>query len=174
LKVEYAGGKLSVNARNASLNQILQEIAGKTGMKLSGGVSEERVFGQYGPSSPSVVLASLLDGTGSNMLLVDSPKGPAELILTPRTGGPTPPNPHPAPEEHAAETPAEPPPPSIPSPGSMTQQVIRHRGIGHPPTPGSLPETTPEGGAPNADGAASPNGIKTPQQINEQQPQQNQ
>ena len=79
LKVDYAGGRLSVNASNASLNQILQEIAGRTGMKITGGVSDERVFGQYGPSSPSVVLVALLDGTGSNMLLVDNGKGPTEF-----------------------------------------------------------------------------------------------
>jgi hypothetical protein len=185
LKVDYAPGKLSVNARNASLNQILQEIAGKIGMKITGGVSEERVFGQYGPSSPSIVLAALLDGTGSNMLLVDHPKGPTELILTPRTGGPTPPNPHPAPAEHAEESPAEqptPPPPVTPA------QVIPRRGMGHPPAPGSNPEingapgTSENPGTPNGNGdsPASPNGTKSPQQIYnqlrqmQQQNQQNQ
>jgi hypothetical protein len=170
LKVDYVGGKLSVNASNASLNQILHEIAGKTGMKLTGGVNEERVFGQYGPSPPSVVLASLLDGTGSNMLLVNSAKGPAELILTPRSGGPTPPNPNPQPpppEEHAEEPPAEQPA----SPQAPPPALLQHRGIGHPPTPGSgqengTPGTTDNPTSPNGgDTPASPNGTRTPQQI---------
>jgi hypothetical protein len=178
LKVDYAPGKLSVNARNASLNQILQEIAGKIGMKITGGVREERVFGQYGPSSPSIVLQALLDGTGGNMLLVDHPKGPTELILTPRSGGPTPPSPHPAPEERAEEVPTDQPaqPPVTPA------QVIPRRGMGHPPAPGSNPEmnaapgTSDNPGTPNGDSPASPNGTKTPQQIYNQlrQMQQNQ
>lgn len=83
MTVDYAAGKLTVTATNASLNRILREVSRSIGMKITGGVADERVFGQYGPSTPSVVLADLLDGTGSNMLLVDGAKGPTELILTP-------------------------------------------------------------------------------------------
>ena len=92
LEVAYVDGMLTVNAANAGLNQILKQISQKTGMKVSGTVAEESVFGQYGPLPVAEVLASLLDGTGSNMLLVDNSSGPAELILTPRRGGVTPPN----------------------------------------------------------------------------------
>lgn len=94
LDVAYVDGKLTVDATNANLNQVLRDISQKTGMKVSGGVSEESVFGHYGPSPVAEVLASLLDGTGSNMLLVDNKTGPFELILTPRRGGATPPNPN--------------------------------------------------------------------------------
>jgi hypothetical protein len=83
-----------VSANNSSLNQILREIARLTGMKITGGVSEDRVFGTYGPSEPATILRALLDGTGSNMLLVANQADvPTELVLTPRVGGASPPNP---------------------------------------------------------------------------------
>ncbi len=92
--VTYSSGLLTVAASNSSLNGILREIARQTGMKVTGGVAEDRVFGTYGPASPSAVLAALLDGTGSNLLIVqDAARAPTELILTPRVGAITPPNP---------------------------------------------------------------------------------
>jgi len=93
-EVEYTGGLLSVSANNSSLNQILRDIARLTGMKITGGVAEDRVFGAYGPAPASQVLTSLLDGGTSNVMIVENAAGgPAELVLTPRTGGPTPPSP---------------------------------------------------------------------------------
>jgi hypothetical protein len=56
-------------------------------MKISGGVADQRVFGDYGPADPSAVLATLLDGTGVNMLLKqDEARTPVQLTLTPRSG----------------------------------------------------------------------------------------
>jgi hypothetical protein len=94
LKVAYTDGVLTVDAANASLNEVLRQISQKTGMKVTGTVADESVFGQYGPSTVAEILASLLDGTGSNMLLVDNKNGPAELVMTPRRGGATPPSPN--------------------------------------------------------------------------------
>jgi hypothetical protein len=162
LSVDYGAGKLTVSATNASLNQILHEVSRSIGMKITGGVTDERVFGQYGPSAPSVVLAALLDGTGSNMLLVDDAKGPTELILTPRTGGPTPPSPgasRPEPEEQPA------PEPPQPAPAAEEQRLPPRRGIGHPPTPGAAADATPDDSSNGSDGPPSPNGTKSPQQI---------
>src|SRR5271168_3163985 len=94
-QVIYSDGTISVTADNSSLNQILRQIASETGMKITGGVADERVFGQYGPAPPEQILSTLLDGTGSNMVFVHRDgAAPAELILTPRQGGPTPPNPN--------------------------------------------------------------------------------
>jgi hypothetical protein len=164
MHVDYVAGKLTVTATNASLDQILREVSHSIGMKITGGVTDERVYGQYGPSAPSVVLADLLDGTGSNMLLVDGAKGPTELILTPRTGGPTPPSPsasRPEPEEEPApEPPRTPPPPD-------QHSIPPRRGIGHPSTPGTPPDANSN--SDDSDGfpppPQSPNGTKTPQQI---------
>lgn len=93
-KVKYVDGLLSIQANDASLNQILRQVSQLTGMVIAGGVAEERVFGNYGPARPSTVIAKLLDGIGSNMMLREGPNATvAELILTPRNGGVTPPRP---------------------------------------------------------------------------------
>jgi hypothetical protein len=160
-QVTYANDTLTVSADNSSLNQILRQISSAAGVKITGGVTDERVFGHYGPAPLAQILAALLDGTGSNMLLTPTDGvGPAELVLTPRQGGPTPPNPNaaafderPEPQEPAPEP--EQPAAALP-PGNRTIVPIA------PPT--SAPGTTPtDGSQPD-----SPNGVKTPQQIYEQ------
>ena len=56
---------------------------------------DQRVFGNYGPGPISTVLATLLDGTGTDILLLGgNASTPPELILTPRNGGPEPPGPN--------------------------------------------------------------------------------
>jgi hypothetical protein len=139
LSVDYVAGKLVVTATNASLNQILRQVSRTIGMKITGSVADEPVYGQYGPSTPSIVLSALLDGTGTNMLLVDDAKGPTELILTPRHGGPTPPSPsasRPEPEEHPAQKepqshPATEKPPTAP-PTAPRRGFGRHSAQGAP------------------------------------------
>jgi hypothetical protein len=160
-QVTYADGALSVAADNASLNQILRQIASDTGMKITGGVTDERVFGHYGPADPAQVLATLLDGTGSNMILVHHDgDAPSELILTPRQGGPTPPNPNaaaynrPEPEEPPSQAVQPPPPYAQP----QANPVI-------PPTNAAAPNGTSPANSSQPD---NPNGVKTPQQIYEQ------
>jgi hypothetical protein len=163
-QITYADGALSVSADNSSLNQILRQIATDTGMKITGGVTDERVFGQYGPDNPAQILAELLDGTGSNMIFVqrDSVQ-PAELILTPRQGGPTPPNPTAAAFDDRSEQ-REAPGRAVQSPPNQPET---------PPQPdASAPPANPA--VPNGASSAnpsqpdSPNGVKTPQQIYEQ------
>jgi hypothetical protein len=160
-QVTYADGALSISADNSSLNQILRQIANDTGMKITGGVADERVFGKYGPAQLSQVLGELLDGTGSNMILVHR-EGEAnpELILTPRMGGPSPPNPNAQriddrPER--AERP-EPPQPEVPQPLPASTPV-------NPPVNSAAPDGTSPANPAQPD---SPNGVKTPQQIYEQ------
>jgi hypothetical protein len=160
-QITYADGTLSVAADNASLNQILRQIASDTGIKITGGVTEERVFGHYGPGDPGQVLAALLDGTGSNMILVHHDEdASSELILTPRQGGPTPPNPHAAAYNDRSE-PNEGPSQSMPSP-----PFPRPRGNPVIPPANAGP---PTGAAPaNSSPPDNPNEVKTPQQIYEQ------
>jgi len=88
-------GLLQIRADNSSLNQILRSISHITGLKITGGVEEQRVFGSYGPATLSTILATLLDGTGANILLLGGSAGtPPELVLTSRAGGPEPPGPN--------------------------------------------------------------------------------
>ena len=156
-QVTNADGSLSVSADNASLNQILRQIATDTGIKITGGVADERVFGHYGPAAPAQVLATLLDGTGSNMILVrQDGANLSELILTPRQGGPTPPNPNAAAfdRSEASDPPSQAVQPTTPQ--------------GQPYIPPAIP-LAPNGAAPpNSSQPDNPNGVKTPQQIYEQ------
>jgi hypothetical protein len=88
-QVLYSQGSLTVIANCSSLNQILREISHATGIKITGSVHEDRVYGTYGPATPADVLASLLDGTGSNFVF-SHVSAAGELTLTSRNGGATP------------------------------------------------------------------------------------
>ena len=120
-RVAYENGMLEVHADNSSLNQILREIARQTGMKIVGGVADQRVFGSYGPAPAATVLQTLLDGTGTNILLQESrTHAPEQLVLTPRTGGATPPPPS-SPSYDATETEPDLPLPGAPQPATQAQ-----------------------------------------------------
>ncbi len=193
-EVIYAGGLLTVVASNSSLNQILRETAHQTGMKITGGVAEDRVFGTYGPAPPSQVLATLLDGTGTNLLLVqDASHAPTELILTPRIGAATPPNPNApnfedndslsddAPQEIRSVPPA-PVLPSIQPANSRNSDQSGTGGIDTNPAATSPSSTTQQLAFPPVDATTPPatatitpttpdttsDTVKTPQQIFEQ------
>ena len=119
-QVIFTGGMLEVRADDSSLLQILHDISRKTGMTVDGGVADQHIFGNYGPAAPATVLATLLDGTGTNMLLRESTNDtPEQLVLTQRNGGPTPPNPNAAgfddapPDEQGPPIPPGQPPPAI-------------------------------------------------------------
>lgn len=169
-EVVFAHGQLEITADNSSLNQILRDIGSQTGMKIIGGVADERVFGKYGPASPAEVLASLIDGTGSNMLLRDTASNvPAELILTPQGGGPTPPNPNARSfDDDAPEQPEQPERPERPEQPERVEQ-LRPRPAYVPPTPAPVPVAPEATNNPSAGAnTTSPNGVQTPQQIYEQ------
>lgn len=168
LDVVYANEKLTVNAANASLNQLLRDITQKTGLTISGGVSEERVFGHYGPLPVAEVLIALLDGTGSNVVLVENKSGHSELILTPRRGGVTPPSANSSMAQNNAQEPQEPQEQYVPPVQPFRPPVAMGRGpVGANPdgspalTPPPQDETNT---APPVDSAEP----KTPQEIYEQ------
>jgi len=112
-QVSLLDGQLNIRANDSSLNQILRAISRETGLKITGGVKDQRVFGDYGPASTSSILATLLDGTGTNMVLLEGDATtPPELVLTPRGGGPTLPSPtDPGYVDDSIEATALPPPP---------------------------------------------------------------
>ncbi len=176
-KVSYDQGQLLVIADNSSLNQILRQIARLTGMTITGGVVDQRVFGQYGPAPPAQILGNLLEGTGSNMLLRETASAaPAELILTPREGSVTPPNPN-APGFDDANAPGNDAnsynQPAPPVPGQRLPRPpfnpLTNGYSGMPPASpigqvsGSSVVTSPAPSNP-----ASPNGVLTPEQIYQQ------
>lgn len=174
-KITYQQDQLTVSASNSSLNQILHEVSRIAGITITGGVGDERVFGDYGPAPIAQVLNELLDGTGSNMLFIGSTEGhPAQLILTPRSGGPTPPNPNAMRSDQDADASSQPVYPPAPPDPDQTQPTATFAAPPPPPppAPNAGNAATPATGTPAAatpDGAdqnqQSPNGVKTPQQI---------
>lgn len=93
--VSLASGKLTVQANNSSLSDILNQVATAGGMKLEGlqtsANSDQRVFGSYGPGAPRDVLSELLNGSGYNVIMLgETPSGaPRELTLTARNSAGT-------------------------------------------------------------------------------------
>jgi hypothetical protein len=163
--VTYNNGQLAINANNSSLNQILREISRTTGIKITGGVAEDRVFGKYGPAAPAEVLNTLLDGAGSNVLMIASDSGSAgELILTPRHGTVTPPNPNaPGFDDEAAE---DAPQPQVQQPVAQPAPVATAPANTGTPAPANAAPAAPDASSPTD--AQSPNAVKTPQQIYDQ------
>ena len=184
-QVVYSGGQLTIIADDSSLNQILRDVSRQTGMKITGGVADQRVFGKVGPGAPAEILSGLLDGTGSNMLLREnSAHTPVELVLTPRAGGATPPGPFasgagddaPARDESPAHPAAPSSPTAQPSPqGQGPPQPSAPQAFGFGGGPVAVPAAGP-GAAPSSapppstipGNPQSPNGVLTPQQIFQQ------
>lgn len=131
-------GLLTVSASDSDLRSIFQMISQESGMIIEGQVSDTRVFGIYGPKPPQIVLTELLDGLGYNILMVGvSDRGmPNRLVLTHRTGGPSPPTP-----DSAA---SGKPPGNTPSPASQPdgEPTLGPGAIAHPPPePTTDPDT---------------------------------
>jgi hypothetical protein len=194
-QVTFANGQLDVRADDSSLNQILHSISRETGLKITGGVKDLRVFGNYGPASISSILATLLDGTGTNIVLLEG--APPELVLTPRGGGPTPPSPtDPGYVDDSIEATAPPPPPvqtqaAQPVSGTRIMPQPLNNVNGSPlntsptastlpttnsvptdtlPTPSTTPSTSgivdaPNPPAPGSTTGTAPNQTATPEQI---------
>ncbi len=83
-RVVLRNGYLTVEADNSDLRQILQSVAGVTGMIIGGDIRSSRVYGVYGPRSPRDVLTELLAGSGYNFIMigVSSNGAPRELLLS--------------------------------------------------------------------------------------------
>jgi hypothetical protein len=178
-QVVYSGGLLTITADDSSLNQILRDVSRQTGMKITGGVADQRVFGKVGPGAPAEILTGLLDGTGSNMLLRENPAHtPVELVLTPRGGGATPPGPFASGAGDDAPASAESPsqaaaPPSPQGQGPPQPSAPQTSGFGGGPVavpaagPGAAPSSAPPPSRVPGN-PQSPNGVLTPQQIFQQ------
>jgi hypothetical protein len=90
-QVTYQNGQLTIIARNSTLGDILEAVHQKTGAELDiPATATERVVTHLGPGPARDVLASLLNGSHFNYVMVGAANNPAALdrvILTPNTGG---------------------------------------------------------------------------------------
>ena len=91
-RVSYVAGQLTVVADNSMLNDVLNGIRNAAGIKMEGlGGSNDRVFGQFGPASPRVVIDSLLNGSHYDFIILsalDTPDRVQRVILSPRINNP--------------------------------------------------------------------------------------
>ncbi|MGA9528144.1 MAG: hypothetical protein WBS24_08515 [Terriglobales bacterium] len=90
-KVTYENGKLAIAAQNATLAEILKQVRKLTGasIEIPPSGANERVVAQIGPGAPRDVLATLLNGTAFNYVMLGSSTDPASVasvMLTAKPG----------------------------------------------------------------------------------------
>ncbi len=90
-QVSYQSGMLTIVAQNSTLSDILREVRNRTGAAIDiPPNANDRVVTHLGPGPVRDVLASLLNGTSFNYVMVGSstdPKGLSSLVLTHRPAG---------------------------------------------------------------------------------------
>lgn len=146
--VTYAGGKLTIHARNSTLLQVLQAIHAQTGMKLQGSPGNHRIFGTYGPGAPRAVISELFSGFSFNYLLVGTASNgaPRQLILAGAApSGPEPSQPsqsiQPAPENTLPQPQFNPRPAYQPQPSTQQPPAQEAPTLRQPPA--TMPRTIP-------------------------------
>ena len=146
LEVTFNKGLLSIRANKATLSEVLFAVHQRTGadVAIASGAEQEKVVADLGPAPAAEVLASLLNGSRFNFLIVNSATDPRALervILSPREGGGV----IPAPPVQNAED-AEDDLPAV-GPNPHTTQAPP------PPAPGQQPQVAP----PDANATAEDN-----------------
>lgn len=95
LEVSFQNGLLSVRSERASLAQVLYEVHRRTGADIAvpAGAEREQVVTNLGPGPAKEVLASLLNGSHYNFIILGADEGTGSLervILSPRFEGAAP------------------------------------------------------------------------------------
>jgi hypothetical protein len=191
--VTYQNGQLSIMAQNATLSAILSAVRARTGahMEIPPAAGNERVAVQLGPGNPREVMASLLEGSKFDFIVLGSAEDPdalSQVILTSHeaagtgmtaSAGQTPPpsigqqprEPGPPgpfrggaarPEMNAEEEEAEPPPEPI-TPGPAAENPEAQPGTIYQPNAPipNVPPIEPQG----QPDAQNPGQVKTPEQL---------
>jgi hypothetical protein len=90
-KVSFNNGLLTIVAENSTLSDILRAVRTQTGAGVEvPSNATERVVAHLGPGAPREVLASLLNGSHFNYVMLGSPTNPDKVdrvILTSKSGG---------------------------------------------------------------------------------------
>ncbi len=84
--LHYENGLLTINANDAELKQIFHDTATLTGMKITGPVPIQRVYGSYGPGAPAVILGGLLEGSGYNYIFSHLSSAAGEFVISSQNG----------------------------------------------------------------------------------------
>ncbi len=90
-KVGFQGGMLTIVAQNSTLSDILRDVHKLTGATIDMPPNTtERVVTRLGPGAPRDVIASLLNGSTFNYVMLGSPTDPSavtSVVLTPKPTG---------------------------------------------------------------------------------------
>jgi hypothetical protein len=80
-QVTYKNGQLSIDSRNATLSQVLRSVQAQTGasVDIPPGAGNERVVATLGPGQPKDVLASLLNGSKFNYVILGEANKPGSV-----------------------------------------------------------------------------------------------
>lgn len=89
-QVSYRDGQLSITSMNATLAQVLRSVQTQTGatIDMPPGGGSERVVATLGPGKPQAVLASLLNGSKFDYVILGVPNNPGtvqRVILLPKS-----------------------------------------------------------------------------------------
>jgi hypothetical protein len=159
-QVSYRNGLLTVVANNSTLGDILSAVQAKTGASIdyATGPAQDRVIASYGPAPATQVLASLLNGSRFDYILLGSPGRPdllSKAILTSKEKeAPT-----------ASASAAVAPAPARPQPADEDADTADDTAVEQPPA--EQPPPPPQQPAPQA-GPQYPGGqgqAKTPEQL---------
>jgi hypothetical protein len=87
-QVRYQQGQLTIVANNSTLGDVLNAVRAQTGanIEVPAGFGGERVMARLGPGPASDVLASLLQGSKLNYIILGDPENPSAIrtvVLTP-------------------------------------------------------------------------------------------
>ncbi len=180
-QVTYQNGQLSILAQNSTLSSILSAVRARTGAQVDmpPETANDRVAAQLGPGSPRDVLASLLQGSRFDYIVIGSATDPnalSQVILTAHPGSGTasqsaqaamPPT---AGVAARPETSGDEEEPAVePQPMPQALQSPQPQGETGAPPPGMVqPPGYPNTGlSPPADSGQqqNPNQVKTPEQL---------
>lgn len=168
--VTFQGGQLTIQSNNATLAQVLRSVQAKTGASfdIPASAGSDRVVAQLGPGQPKDILATLLNGSKFNYIILGSPGQPGSvqrLILTPRQNTPITTNTaqnHPTPQpEPPQEDEYNPPEPMEDNTANQAQPAGAFR-PGYNP---NLPNQNGENQAEPGNNGQLPQGVKTPEQL---------
>ncbi len=88
--VGFQGGLLTIVAQNSTLGDILRDVRKLTGASIDvPGNASERVVTRLGPGAPRDVLASLLNGSSFNYVMLGSNSDPSSVTSVVLTAKPT-------------------------------------------------------------------------------------
>ena len=170
-RVSYVNGQLTIVADNSMMTDVLNGIRSSTDIKIEGlGGNADRVYGQFSPASPRVVVDALLNDSHYDFIILSSLEAPGKVqrvILSPRGSSPNsmtagntgrPINRPPVAEDNdVINSPDE---VSDEQPVPMTAPAIQQQGQAVPINPSTVQNPGQQPGATQ--------GVKTPEQLLEE------